>query len=46
MIREIIEGGEITEEEAAALREAEADRNAGNREAFIDLASLKAEFSH
>lgn len=45
LIQEILEGGEVTGEEAAALREADADRRAGNREAFTDLASLKAELS-
>jgi hypothetical protein len=35
----------VTDEEALAMREAEQDRRAGNREAFIDLASLKAELS-
>jgi PHD/YefM family antitoxin component YafN of YafNO toxin-antitoxin module len=45
LIQEIIEGGEATEEEADALREAEADRRAGNHDAFTDLASLKAELS-
>lgn len=44
-IQEILEGGEVTDEEAAALREADADRRAGNRDAFVDLASLKAELS-
>jgi len=44
-ILEFLEGSEITEEEAAALREAEADRQTGNRDAFIDLASLKCELS-
>lgn len=44
-IQEIIEGGEVTAEEASALREAEADRRAGNRDAFTDLTSLKAELS-
>jgi hypothetical protein len=45
LIQEILEGGKTTAEEAAALREAEADRRAGNRDAFTDLASLKAELS-
>jgi PHD/YefM family antitoxin component YafN of YafNO toxin-antitoxin module len=45
LIQEILESGEITEDEAAALREAESDRRAGNRGAFTDLASLKAELS-
>jgi PHD/YefM family antitoxin component YafN of YafNO toxin-antitoxin module len=45
LIREILEGGDVTDEEAAALREAEADRRSGNRDAFTDLASLKAGLS-
>lgn len=45
LIQEILEGGEVTDEEAAALREADADRRAGIREAFTDLASLKVELS-
>ena len=45
LIQEILEGGEVTDEEAAALREADADRRAGNRDAFTDLTSLKAELS-
>lgn len=45
LIKEILEGGEVSDEEAAALREADADRRAGNRNAFTDLASLKAELS-
>jgi hypothetical protein len=45
LIREILEGGDVTDEEAAALREAEGDRQSGNRDAFIDLASLKAELA-
>lgn len=45
LIQEILESGEITEDEAAVLREAESDRRAGNRGAFTDLASLKAELS-
>lgn len=43
-IRELLED-EVTDEEAAALREAESDRRAGNREAFTDLSSIKAELS-
>lgn len=42
LITEILESGDLTAEEAAALREAEADRRSGNRDAFIDLASLNA----
>ena len=45
LIQEILEGTDVTADEAAALREAEADRRSGNREAFIDLASLKAELA-
>ena len=45
LIQEILESGEVTAEEADALREAEADRRSGNREAFITLASLKAELA-
>ena len=44
-IQGILECGEVTAEEAASLREAEADRRAGSRDAFTDLASLKAELS-
>ena len=44
-IRELVEEDEVSAEEAAALREAAADRRAGNRDAFTDLASLKAELS-
>jgi hypothetical protein len=45
LIQEILEDGVVNAEEATALREAEADRRAGNRDAFKDLASLKAELS-
>ncbi|MEI6175475.1 MAG: hypothetical protein WCS43_01170 [Verrucomicrobiota bacterium] len=45
LIQEILEGDAVTAEEAAAIREAETDRRAGNRDAFIDLASLKAELA-
>ncbi|HSP42803.1 MAG TPA: hypothetical protein VLO11_08035, partial [Luteolibacter sp.] len=34
LIQEILEGTDVTADEAAALREAEADRRSGNREAF------------
>lgn len=44
-IRDLLADSEVTDEEASALREAEQDRRAGNHEAFIDLASLKAELS-
>jgi hypothetical protein len=45
LIQEILEDETVTAEEATALREAEADRRAGNRDSFTDLASLKAELS-
>ncbi len=45
LLQEILEGNNITAEEASALHEAEADRRSGNRDAFIDLASLKAELA-
>ena len=45
LIQQILDSDEITAEEAAALREAEADRQAGNFDAFTDLASLKAELA-
>jgi len=45
LIQEILEGGDVTAEEAATPREAEADRRTGNRDAFVDLASLKAELA-
>ena len=45
LIQELLESGEVTAEEAAALREAETDRRSGNRDAFTDLASLKAELT-
>lgn len=44
-IQELLAGVEVTDDEAEALREAEADRRSGNHEAFTDLASLKAELS-
>jgi hypothetical protein len=37
--------GEATPDELEAMREAEADRKAGNMDAFIDLEDLKAELS-
>lgn len=43
-IRELLED-EVSDEEAAALREAESDRRAGNLDAFTDLSSIKAELS-
>lgn len=45
LIQELLESGEVTAEEAAALREAETDRRSGNRDAFTDLVSLKAELT-
>jgi hypothetical protein len=37
--------GEATPDELEAMREAEADRKAGNMDAYIDLEDLKAELS-
>jgi len=45
LIQDILEGDKVTAEEAAILREAEADRRSGNRDAFTDLAALKAELA-
>jgi len=45
LIQEILEGSGVTDEEAEALREAEADRCSGKRDAFTSLDSLKAELS-
>jgi PHD/YefM family antitoxin component YafN of YafNO toxin-antitoxin module len=45
LIQEILEGDDVTAEEATAIREAEADRRSGNLSAFTDLASLKAELA-
>jgi PHD/YefM family antitoxin component YafN of YafNO toxin-antitoxin module len=45
LIQEILEGADVSDEEAAALREAEADRRSGDRNAFTDLATLKAELA-
>ena len=44
-IQKRLEGDDVTDEEAEALREAEGDRMAGNHAAFMDIASLKAELS-
>jgi PHD/YefM family antitoxin component YafN of YafNO toxin-antitoxin module len=44
-IQSLVEDGEATPEELAAIREAEADRKAGNADAFTDLQDLKAELS-
>ena len=43
-VREMLEG-EPTEEEAAAMQEAETDRRQENNDAFTDLDDLKSEFS-
>jgi len=44
-LQEIIEDEQPTAEELAAIREAEADRKAGNKDAFVRLADLKKELS-
>lgn len=44
-IQRLIEDGEPTAEELDAIREAEADRAAGNVEAFTNLEDLRAELS-
>lgn len=44
-IQDLVDDGEATPEELEAIREAEADRKAGNMEAFTDLEDLKAELS-
>jgi hypothetical protein len=44
-IQNLVDDGEPTPEELEAIREAEADRRAGNMEAFTDLEELKAELS-
>ena len=44
-IQALLEDEELSSGEIDALREAEADRLAGNRAAFTDLAALKAELS-
>ena len=44
-IQHLMEDCKPTPEELEAIREAEADRKAGNQEAFTDLEDLKAELS-
>ena len=44
-IQAILEGGDVTAEEAATSREAETDRRSGDQDAFNDLTSLKAELA-
>ena len=44
-IQKLMDDGEATPDELEAIREAEADRNAGNMDAFTDLEDLKAELS-
>lgn len=44
-IQSLVEDGEATPDELEAIREAEADRKAGNTDAFTDLEDLKAELS-
>jgi len=44
-LREILDVVEATPEELEAIREAEADRREGNKDAFTDLEELKAELS-
>jgi hypothetical protein len=44
-IQNLVDDGEPTPEEIEAIREAEADRRAGNMDAFTDLEDLKAELS-
>ncbi len=44
-LQSLMDGGEATPEELEAIREAEADRKAGNLDAFTDLEDLKAELS-
>jgi len=44
-IQSLVDGDEATPEELEAIREAEADRRAGNMDAFTDLEDLKAELS-
>lgn len=45
LTQEMLDADDVTNEEAADLREAEADRRAGNQDAFADLDLLKAELS-
>lgn len=40
-----IHGDEASDDEAEAIAEAEIDREAGNDDAFTDLADLRAEFA-
>jgi hypothetical protein len=44
-VQRLLDDGEATPEELEAIREAEADRKAGNTDAFIDLKDLKAELA-
>lgn len=44
-IQRLVNDSEATPEELEAIREAEADRKAGNLEAFTDLEQIKAELS-
>jgi PHD/YefM family antitoxin component YafN of YafNO toxin-antitoxin module len=44
-IQSLVDDGRATPEEVEAIREAEADRKAGNMDAFTDLEDLKAELS-
>ncbi|MCH7228688.1 hypothetical protein [Haloferula sp. A504] len=44
-IQSLVDDGKATAEELEAIREAEADRAAGNMDAFTDLKDLKAELS-
>lgn len=44
-IQSLVDDGKATPEELEAIREAEADRKAGNMDAFTDLEDLKAELS-
>lgn len=44
-IQSLVDDAEATPEELEAIREAEADRKAGNMDAFTDLEDLKAELS-
>lgn len=44
-IQDLVDDGQPTPEELEAIREAEADRKAGNMDAFTDLEDLKAELS-
>lgn len=44
-VQSLLDDGEATPEELEAMREAAADRKAGNTDAFTDLEDLKAELS-